>query len=719
MDKEQLEKAIAALETQRAVLGDAVIETSLTALRMQLEELEAVGKSEQRKLATILFMDTVGSTRITHSLDPEVNLKIMGEALRLLSEPIEEHGGRVLKTMGDGLMAVFGVPTAHENDPDRAINAALRMLIVARRYATELKEQWQIPDYQVRLGISTGLIAISGSQGREELSGTTINLAARLEVAADPGTILISHGTYQHVRGAFDLQILNPMTVKGFPDPVPVYRVLAAKPHAFHSRRRGVEGVETRMVGRDRELGALRDAYRTVIEEGEHHAVTVIGEAGIGKSRLLYEFENWVDLQLGSEKNLFRARAQPERRILPYAFLRDLFAFRFNIQDDDPAAVAREKIEAGFGQELRSDELQAEYKNGPALHVEIRAHFIGHLLGYDFHKSRHLAGILSDPQRLRDRALSYLEDYFRIVSASGPILLLLEDLHWADDSSLDVLLDLSLKMRSHPFLVVSATRPELFERRPNWYKGLTFHLRLDLQPLSDRESQSLAANVLQEAGNVPAVLLDLIVSNADGNPFYVEELVKMLVQQGMIIKGDKRWRIRAERLAELHVPPTLSGLLQARLDGLSGQERAALQQASIVGRNFWDDVLMFLSRQLNEDQRDESFKETLVALQEKEIVFRREVSIFAGAIEYFFKHALFRQVAYESVLIKARRTYHSLVAEWLIEQSRERSGELIGLVAYHLEHAGRLEEALVYLRQAARQAAQLFAMVEALRFFDL
>jgi class 3 adenylate cyclase len=345
-DKEQLNQAIEALEAQRAILGDAVVETSLNALRKQLRELEAADVSEQRKLATVLFMDTVGSTQITQSLDPEENLEIMGGALRLLSAAIEEFGGRVLRTMGDGLMAVFGIPVAHENDPDRAVYAALQMLTVARDYAADLKRKWGIPGYQVRLGISTGLLAVSGSEGREELSGATVNLAARLEAAADPGTVLISHGTYQHVRGVFDLRPLSPIEAKGFPEPVPVYRVLAAKARSFRSRRRGVEGIETRMVGRDAEMRVLQNAYLAVVQNGEHRMVTIVGEAGIGKSRLLYEFENWVDLQPTRVK-LFRGRAQSESHILPYALLRSLFAFRFGIQDDDPADVAREKIVAG------------------------------------------------------------------------------------------------------------------------------------------------------------------------------------------------------------------------------------------------------------------------------------------------------------------------------------------------------------------------------------
>jgi predicted ATPase len=384
---------------------------------------------------------------------------------------------------------------------------------------------------------------------------------------------------------------------------------------------------------------------------------------------------------------------------------------------------------AGFGQELPSNEAsdpgsssEIDAVQRPSPSVESRAHFIGHLLGYDFRGSNHLASIVAHPQQLRDRALSYLQDYFKALCSSGPVLVLLEDLHWADDSSLEVFSMLSLTLHHQPLLVVGATRPELFERRPDWYERKSIHMRLDLQPLSEKESRTLVIEVLQKKENVPAALLELVVSNAEGNPFYVEELLKMLVQHGVVVKEGDSWQVRAEQLAEVKVPPTLSGVLQARLDSLAKEERAVLQQASVVGRIFWDVAVIYLNRQFleakNEEPDEDYVKKALHSLQEKEIVFDRDLSVFAGANEYIFKHALFRQVTYESVLIRSRRTFHSLVADWLIKQSGERSEEVTGLIANHLEQAGRLEEALIYLSQAGERAAQLYALIEALRFYD-
>ncbi len=716
--EEQLNQAIEALEAQRAILGDAVVETSLSALRKQLRELKAADQSDQRKLVTILFLDIVDSTKITQSLDPEENLEIMAGAIQLLSAPVEKFGGRVLRTMGDGLLAAFGLPVAHENDPDRAILAALKMLDVAQDYAVVLKQKWSIRDFQVRIGISTGLIAISRDDGGEEISGATVNLAARLEAAAEPGTILIGSSTYQHVRNAFDIHSYPPITVKGFPEPVPVHQVTAAKARSFRSRRRGVEGIETKMVGREAELATLQDAYRAVVENGQYREVLIVGEAGLGKSRLLYEFENWIDL-LPREVELLRGRAFLESHIQPHALLRYVFANRFDIQDDDPTSIVREKLIAGFGASPELDEeSNRELAEESRPNLAIRAHFIGHLLGYDFRDSDYLAPLLANPQRLRARAISHLQDYFSELCNSGPVLILLEDLHWVDESSLEVIFELLQALKHQSLLVIGATRPELFERQRHWHKKGPSWLRLDLRPLSEQGSQDLLALVFQKADKVPTALLDLIVTNAGGNPFYIEELVKMLVQDGVVVKFNERWLVRDDRLAKKQVPETLSGVLQARLDSLPGEERALLQQASVVGRVFWDVVVIYLNRQINENSSEELIKDHLAALQEKEIVFRQDLSAFASANEYIFKHDLFRQVIYESVLIKSRRALHSFVADWLVAHSSDRSEEVTGLVASHLERAGRLIEALVHLRRAAEEASELFALVEALRFYD-
>ncbi len=374
---QKLKQSIAALEAQRGILSDDVVDASIAALQKQLAKLEA--PEQQRKMVTVLFADIVGSTRMIRDLDPEESMEVMDGALKRMEVPVQEHGGRVTRFMGDGLMAVFGASMAHENDAEMAVRAGLGILEVAQEHAKEIEDEWGIHGFQVRVGINTGLVALGGlTEAEDTLMGSAVNLATRIESAAHPGCLLISHDTYRHVRGVFDVEPHESIEAKGFDEPVPVYRVKRAKPRALQVRTRGVEGVETRMVGREGELLILQDTYRDAMEGYQTQVVTVVGEAGVGKSRLLYEFEEWIEL-LPEEVRFFQGRGRQETQNLPYALLRDLVSFRFQIQESDGAAEVRDKLETGLGEVLESHEGGQQ-----------KAHIVGQLLGFDFSQSPHL-----------------------------------------------------------------------------------------------------------------------------------------------------------------------------------------------------------------------------------------------------------------------------------------------------------------------------------------
>jgi class 3 adenylate cyclase len=348
-----LKNAIASLEAQRAVLGEAVVSASIDALQKQLAELEGQVRpaKQQRKLVTVLFLDVVGSSKISEHLDPEDVMEIMEGGLQRFAEVIQAEGGRVLRFMGDGLLSAFGVPKAHEDSPVHAVRAGLEIQSQAKDYARALEEQWGIQGYQVRVGVNTGLVAVGGmTEADETVMGSAVNLGARLESAAPPGGVMISHDTYRHVRGLFDLEPMPSIQAKGFSKPVPVYLVKGVKPRSLWLSNRGVEGVETRMVGRETELKYLQDALNLAIEEGSGQMVTVIGEAGVGKSRLLYEFQNWCE-RLPQEVKLFLARGRQEAQNQPYALLRDLFSFHFQIQEDNPLPAGRIRPTGHCGRE--------------------------------------------------------------------------------------------------------------------------------------------------------------------------------------------------------------------------------------------------------------------------------------------------------------------------------------------------------------------------------
>jgi class 3 adenylate cyclase len=669
---EGIKGTIADMEGQRQSLGDEVVDAGLVLFQRKLNELVAILQSkkayahtepkQQRKLVTLLFMDIAGSTSIAQHMDPEDVSEVFDTTLKKLAQPVETHGGRVTRFMGDGFLAVFGAPKAREDDPEQAVRAGLKIIELASAIAEELGKEWDIKYFQVRVGVNTGLVMLGGeTEAEDTLMGAAVNLAARLEGAAPAGGLLVSHDTYRHIRGVFDVEPWEPLKVKGFDEPVHVYRILGTKPRAFRSYTRGVEGVETHMVGRQTELKYLQDALLSAIEEKFGQIVTITGEAGVGKSRLLYEFQNWIELLPPPVVRFYEGRAHQEAQGIPYGLLRDLFEFRFQIQEDDSAEVAREKIQIGF------TEVFGESDEGL-----MRAHILGQLLGFDFTTSPHLKGVLGDPEQLRNRGLMYLGEYFRGLCSQGSVVIFLEDIHWADDSSLDLLNWLGERLHRHQLLIVCAARHSLFERRPFWGEGLEYHHCMELVPLSRRESYHLVREILKLVNQIPSALFDLVMEGAEGNPFYVEELVKMLVEDGVIVKGEESWKIHPERLSQIEVPPTLAVVLMARLDSLPVEERIVLQQASVVGRLFWDRVVAHI--QAAEGGKTQVVTDALTSLRKREMVYRHETSAFMDANEYIFKHDILRDVTYESVLKRLRRAYHGIVADWLVSQVAERSG---------------------------------------------
>jgi len=710
----QLEASIAALQAQRAVLGDSVVDQAVAPLRARLAALRPDGSPVRRAQVTVLFTDVVDSTAMVRHLDAEDALQVVDRALERVAECVRRHGGRVLRYTGDGLKAAFGVDATQEDDAARAVHAGLDILAVAREHAAAVAQAHGVQGFALRVGVHTGSVALgAGVEADNSLTGDAVNIAARLEQAAPPGALRISAETYAQVRGLFEVAAQPLLPLKGVETPLQTYLVLRAKPRQFRIPTRGIEGVPTRMIGREAELELLQAAFHRLLRERRLVALTVVGEAGMGKSRLLNAFEAWSE-ERPERVVLFRGQATPQSASQAFGLLRDIVAWRFQIQDDDSLPAARAKLEQGL--------LPLFAPHDGADRAQAQVHLLGHLIGIDWRDSRHLEGILDDPGQIRNRAFRAAVQMFRRLGVDGdrPVVVQLDDLHWADDESLDFLNYLSEVGRDLPLLLLCLTRPTLFERRTEWRDRLReaegLHQRLDLSPLDKRASRDLANELLQKLPSVPAALRELLTSSAEGNPFYMEELLRMLIDQGAVTTGE-RWTVDAQRLLLTRVPSTLTGVLQARLDGLPAEEKHALQRASVIGAVFWDHALAAV---------DGAAARHLPALVQRELTLPRPDAALEGLREFAFRHQLLHQVTYETVPRQERRQAHAAVARWLAAQAaqrRLRAGDVLGWAATHFEHAGDPAQAAEFHARAAEQALERLAhervLTHAARALDL
>ncbi len=717
-DIEACRAAIAALEGQRATLGDAVVELATAPLRARLAGLLRPA-GLQRRQVTVLFADVVGSTAMAQALDAEETLDVLSGALQRMAALVEAHHGRVLKFTGDGVKAAFGMDEAREDDAERAVRAGLAIVEAGREQAEAAARLHGIADFAVRVGVHTGDVALgAGVEADKTAMGVAVNIAARMEQSAPPGALRISHDTWSQVRGLFALDAQTPLQVKGVDAPMLTYLVRAALNRSFAGVERGLQGLKTPMVGRQVELQRLLAAVSRARATRQLQALTLIGDAGLGKSRLLREWMATLTADLGADLTadlsadlradltadlsadltadlaadpgyrLLTVRSQPDGMLRPWGILRSLLAAQFSVADTDSAELARRKVVEGLSPCF--DE-----------RGERQAQLIGQLSGLDFGDSPHVRGL--DPRSLRDQALAAFRAYLQALAAQGGALpvLIVEDLHWADDSSLDLLQHLLSHAAELPLALVMTGRPALLARRPDWGTPDTI---VQLTPLAATQSDELAQALLQRMDEVPPKLTALIVGQAEGNPYYMEELVRRLVDDGVIaVDGgsDKPgWTLHEERLQNLRLPGTLVGLLQARLDALPAGERQAARQASVIGHVFWDDALQAL---------DSSALQALPALQCAAFVKAHDSSDFEGTAERQFHHHLLHQVTYDTLLKVERRLGHGAVAQWLAERTKGRGAEFLAMTGEHAERAGETALAIDCFEQAGKDAQKRYA----------
>jgi class 3 adenylate cyclase/tetratricopeptide (TPR) repeat protein len=698
---EALRAAIAALESQRATLGDALVDAALGPLleRRALVNAEPAPTQPVRRLrqVSVLFLDIVGSTELIQKLDPEDVQEVVDGALAAFTALVLQHAGEVLRYAGDSLKAAFGADGAREDDAERAVNCGLALLQEAARRGVAVQQTHGLAGFDARVGIHTGAVVRGGGVEHDNsLSGLAVNIAARMEQTTAPGTLRISMDTHRLVQGCFEVLEQPALQVKGLQAPMRTFLVQGVRERRLRGLRHGADGVTTPMVARDSEQRQLQRLASTVFGAGGRlAAATVVADAGVGKSRLLAEFQAALPTQAPAG-GLWRASSHPQALYQPYGLLRDLLFWRLGVRDSDSQVQAQQTFAAA---------LQPFFGEAAAEQTAL----LGQLIGLDYSASPFIAGILRDGKQLQGRGLNAWVRCLRFEAAAQPLVLVLDDLQWADDESLNAIDHLVAVAPELQVLLICAARPELLQRRPQWGAHWPGHELTELKPLAAQDSDALAAALLTRlAAPVPA-LQTLLSTQAAGNPYYMEALLQMLVDTGVIQPAGEHWQVQEDRLTDLKAPATLVGVLQATLDALDGDARRSLQQASVVGAQFWDEALAAI---------DPHATEQLPLLTRLELALPQVQSAFAGASEYKFRHHLLHQVTYGTVLKPDKRQAHGQAALWLQSRSLGRENELAGQIAEHFERAGDKEQAIAYWLRAAEDASRRQADTSTLAYVD-
>jgi class 3 adenylate cyclase/tetratricopeptide (TPR) repeat protein len=632
---------------------------------------------QERKVLTVLFADLVGFTSRSETMDPEDVRALLAPYWDRLRTELEHFGGTVEKFIGDAVVALFGAPVAHEDDPERAVRAALAI----REWVVEEGE------LEMRIGVNTGeaLVSLGArlAEGEGMASGDVVNTASRLQSAAPVNGILVGEQTYWATARAIEYQEHEPVQAKGKANPVPVWEAVQAR------ARFGIDltrDVDSPLVGREKELDLLLAALKRAVDERLPQLATLVGVPGIGKSRLLGEL--FAEIDRGERLVMWRqGRSLPYGEGVSYWALGEMVKAEAGILETDSAEETTRKLR----------ETLASLLPDPSEAAWLESHL------------RPLVGLAADEASgdRRGEAFAAWRRFFEALAEERPLVLVFEDLHWADDGLLDFVDDLVDWLTDVPVLVVGTTRPELLTRRPSWGGGKANATTVSLAPLSDEETARLVHGLL-ERSVLPAEIQTTLLERAGGNPLYAEEFARMVAERG----GEK-----------LELPTSVQGLIAARIDALDADDKVLLQDAAVVGKVFWSSAVGAIG-----DRDRVEVEARMQELERRELVRRARRSSVAGESEYAFRHVLLRDVAYGSIPRSARAERHRRAAEWI--ESLGRSEDQADLLAHHYLSALELaraagvdvgvlaKSASSALRQAGERAVGLNSFVSAARFFE-
>ena len=664
----------------------------------------------ERRIVTILFCDVAGSTSLAESLDPEEWTEVMNKAFEYLIKPVYKFEGIVARLMGDAILAFFGAPIAHEDDPERAVLAGLDILRGIQEFRQETHRHYGL-DFNVRIGINTGLVVVGtvGTDLRVEYTamGDAVNLAARMEQTAQPGTVQIAEDTFKLVASLFVTEPLGGIEVKGKQEPVRAYRVLHRQEGVIKSR--GIEGLQSPIVGRNHEIHLFQDRLKELID-GRGHIISVIGEAGLGKSRLLAEIKKMV---IGEKSTTNNGQQEPFSSVIghssllwlegrslsyeaskPYAPFIDLFKHFIDLDIDLPDKEKYNQLTARMAEVFpeRASEM---------------APFIATMLGLNLTDEELERVRYIEPPQLRERIFNAVYELVAHAAQQQPVVLVFEDLHWVDLTSLELIQHLVPLAERAMLMMIALFRPhpqdiswqfhEIARRDFNH-----IYAEIILSPLDEVSSRELVSNLLH-VEDLPEKVRALILRKAEGNPFFVEEVIRSLLDAKLVVRENSHWRATRE-IKTISVPDTLTGVITARLDRLDEASKRLTQTASVIGREFLFDILSDVYENIP------VLEDSLLNLQRRELIW--EKSRLPKRF-YSFKHVLTQETAYASLLLSKRRELHRRVAERL-EMVDPQS---VNDIARHFLEAHDEKRALPYLIEAGDRAARAYSTQEAISYF--
>jgi len=608
----------------------------------RLVAVAALPAREVRKTVTIVFSDLKGSTALGERLDPEAFHEVKDRYFDAMAAEITRHGGKIEKYIGDAIMAVFGLPRAHEDDALRAVRAAAGMQAALARLNEDLRRRYGIA-LANRTGVNTGEVVANDDPSADQklATGDAVNVAARLEQAAPENQIYLGEITWRLVRDAVEAEAVEPLELKGKARAVAAHRLVSIR--TLDRRRR----LETPIVGRDAELEALGESYREAAQRRSARLVTLIGDAGVGKTRLVQEF---VD-RVAAEARVLRGRCLPYGDGITFWPLRQIVAEAAGIANDDPPELARSKLLATAGQADVAERVAS------------------------------VAGLSAAPFPLAELNWA-VRRFLETLASETPLAVLVDDIHWAEPAFLDLLEHLLDASKDAPILLLAAARHELLEEHPQWGEQPAA-LRLVLRPLDAAASRQVAQHLIGSSG-LPEDVLGRIVRASEGNPLYVEQMLSMLVESRVLRLEGARW-VRDETAGEIAVPPTIQALLEARLDRLARGERATVEPASVIGLEFPQPAVEVLAP----EAARAAIGEHMSSLARKRFIQPTPLSRTESI--YRFHHQLVRDTVYNGLLKRARATLHIDFVAWAdrINAERERDLEFQEILGYHLEQAHR------------------------------